>query len=151
MPDKFEYEIGGKKYTQKKLVLGQIEQLVDLLENVQLPSDLSARTVVVLLVKDGRMARAASIVFIPEGVELKDKDIDALAAELKFSMDIDTALTVVEDFFDCNPAAAILKRLAGAVVKIREHILKQTGSKTSSASSPEETSQKETPSSGDTP
>ena len=36
------YEIGGKTYTQKPLVLGQVRQLLDLLANVSIPADATA-------------------------------------------------------------------------------------------------------------
>jgi hypothetical protein len=66
-------------------------------------------------------------------VYLKDRDLDALAAELEFNIDPGTAMQVIEDFFDCNPIASLFERFAGMTEKFSR---KSTGpGPTASASS----------------
>lgn len=140
------YAIGDKTYFQKPLVLGQIMQLLDLLKDVSIPKNASILTIINSL--GDRLPNALAIVLIPEGISLKDKDIDQLAKEIKFSISPEITITAVEDFFDCNPIASLLERFSGLMVNLKKKII-LTGLKISASSSPEETSQKETISSGD--
>ncbi|MBI5640517.1 MAG: hypothetical protein HZA17_08840 [Nitrospirae bacterium] len=83
---------------------------------------------------------------IPEGVRLKDKNVNELAEEIRFELDIETAQGIIEDFFDCNRIQAVVEQMSGAVARMRGA---ETISARLSASLPEETSQKETTSTGD--
>ena len=150
------YEIGGSKFIQRPLVIGQMKQLRDFMKDLVLPANIN--TVGIITMLGDRISEAAAIVLIPiEGDELASlqtgklasKDLKALTDELEFSMDAETALKVVEDFFDCNPIASILERLTGMVGKVT---MKMTEMKSTILSPPlpEETSQSEIASSGDT-
>ncbi|MDA8104657.1 MAG: hypothetical protein M0Z71_04690 [Nitrospiraceae bacterium] len=144
----FKYTIGGKTYMQRPLVLGQIMQLMALLKGLVIPKGIGALGLVSLL--GDRLPEAIAVVLVPEGVVLKDKDISALAEDIGFEIEPDTAIEVVENFFDLNPLSLILQKLSGMAEKIAGKIV-ATSSVTSSASSPGETLPDGTKSYGDTP
>jgi len=148
MAEKYSYEIDGRTYIQKPLVLGQIRQMMKLLEGVVIPSGVD--TLGLISVLGDKLPLAIAIVLTPEDVNLKDKDIQSLAPELEFEMPPELAIQVIEDFFDCNPLPSLLERLAGMAEKITSQMKRRngTGLKNSSASSEAEISQKETVSSG---
>ena len=149
MPEKkiYSYEIGGKKYTQEKLVLGQIEQLLPIAEGITLHEGSEALEVVRLL--GDKISTAIAIVLREDNQHLKDKNVEQLAEALKFEMEMDTAFKVVEDFFLCNPIASLLDKLADMMDRVTESLV-MDGSENSSQSLQEEISPSETESSGDT-
>lgn len=143
----FQYDIGGKKYIQRPLVLGQIRQLMRAIEGVRIPQDID--TIGLISALGNKLPIAIAIVLTDE-TPLKDKDIDSLASQIEFEISPETTAQVVEDFFACNPIVSLLERISGMANKISETI-KVTGLESSSASSAEETLQKETQSSGALP
>jgi len=143
----FEYEIDGKKYSQKPLVLGQVQQLIKFLRGKKLPEILNPFQIIELLGDD--LAEGIAIVLGEENRHLKDKDVSALTKEIQFSIKPGMALKVIEDFFDCNPIAPMMAELEGAIDRILGKIT--TGLKRPSSSSAEETSPEGMKSSGDTP
>jgi len=155
----FTYEIGDKKYYQKKLVLGQIAQLMALLKDTKIPSlfslsggeekmlSLNYEAVAALL--GYNLPRAIAIVLIEDAMPLEDKDLDRLTGDVAFSFDAETTMQVAEDFFACNPIASLLERYIGMMKNLKASMMK-TGSLASAPSSPEETSLSATRSSGDT-
>ena len=144
----YRYEIGGKVYVQRTLVLGQVRQLTGLLQELRIePEKFDAAGLLALLGE--RLPEALAIVLTEEGKSPRDKDLKALAEELEFSIDAETVVKVIEDFFSCNPAASLFDRLAGVVRKVNPQAA--TGSKTPASSSQAETSPAGTPSSGNTP
>jgi hypothetical protein len=165
-PKQFEYQIGDKTYIQKPLVLGQIRQLTNLLQGVTIPGNATPLTLVGIL--DDKLPMAIAIVIIPplprgdeRGVmdALKNKDIESLSSQIEFEISPETTLQVIENFFVCNPIASLLERLTGTIKNISGKIMEikstrlaiEIGLKNLSASSPKETSQNGTPSSGDIP
>lgn len=142
----FRYEINGNTYILKPLVLGQIEQVSQLLQGVEIASDMGTMDIVKLL--DDRLPEAIAIVLTEEGKKLKEKDIPALTEEIREFLDIDTAMEIVNHFFSLNPIASVLEKLTGTMIGIRTMI---TGLKRRSSSSPEEISSNGTESSGDIP
>lgn len=146
---KYEYEIGGKKYIQRPLVLGQVRQLMKLLQGLVFPKDINTIELIALL--GDRLPQAIAIVLTPDGVNLKDKDINAIASDLEFEISPETTIEVIENFFDCNPIPSLLEKVSGMAQKIGKAMIKEqmeTGSTPSSVSLLEETSPKETQSSG---
>ena len=141
----FKYEIGGKTYIQKPLVLGQISQLISLMKGLVIPHDIAPMGLVSLL--GDKLPIAIAIVLTPEGMKLKDKDINALTDEIEFEISPEQTIQVIEDFFVCNPIVSLLEKLNEAVGKIGEK-MKETGLSKSASSSPEATLPKETASSG---
>ena len=143
----FKYQIGDKTYIQKTLVLGQIEQLMNLLDGLTLPAQFTPAGVIAAIGE--RLYPALAVVLTEEGQPLSGKDLSALGEAIKWAIEPETAVEVIADFFDCNPIASIV-RIIG---KLNEIGLKaaETGLKTSSAPLPTETSPEGTPSSGDSP
>lgn len=142
----FKYEIGGKTYTQKPLVLGQIRQLMNLMKGIVIPHDIDTPGLVSLL--GDKLPQTIAVVITPEDMRLKDKDVKTLATEIEFEISPEQAIQVVEDFFDCNPIVSLLERLRKTAGKISEK-MKETGLNKSASSSPVEILSSETPSSGD--
>jgi hypothetical protein len=102
------YTINGKTYIQKPLVLGQIQPLITLLEGKTF-DDVSPLALISELGET--LPRCMAIILIPEGSSVRDRDLDALAAELAECMDMETAMLVASDFFLCNPLFSLLRQL----------------------------------------
>ncbi len=149
--DQYKYTIGDKVYVQRPMVLGQIDQLIDLLDGVSLPESRSVGAIKKALGE--KFYRALAIVLIEEGKGPEGKDLDVMAKDLKWTIDHKTTFDVVDDFFGCNPVVSLLERMTGTMVKVATQmaIFRKVGFRSSSCSSPKETSQNETQSCGDTP
>jgi len=156
----FIYEVEGKRYVQKKLVLGQIAQLMDLLKETTIPAmfsladdagdmKLSFNAGAVAALLGERLPRAVAIVLTEEKVPLPEKDLERLTGEVRWAFDSEITMRVVEDFFTCNPIVSLLERYVGMMKNMRESIAR-SGSKTSAFFSPGETSRSARGSSGDT-
>ncbi|HBE45742.1 MAG TPA: hypothetical protein DDW17_09975 [Deltaproteobacteria bacterium] len=143
---KYVYEINGKRWIQKPLVIGQVKQLISIIGHLKIPGNIDIPGLIALLGEE--LPRVIAIILTPEGMSLREKEIDTLEKELEETLYIETAIQVIEDFFDLNPIALSLERLTGAIEKIQSQMIQ---SKSSSVSSQEETSQKETKSNGDIP
>jgi hypothetical protein len=109
------YQIGGKTYIQKKLVLGQVRQLVEHLDGISFPADLNFDFPGLITVLGDKLPIALAICLTEEGKSPRDKDIAALAGELDFSIDVKTSLQAVKDFFFLNPTSLILESLKGMI------------------------------------
>ena len=148
MSEKFEYIIDSKKYIQRPLVWGQIKQLKAVLPSLAIPAGVPLEQGLLLALTD-HLPLLLAVVLIPDGISPKDKDIDVLAGELEFAIDMETALKVVADFFDCNPITFLADTLEGILKPLMDRRIKPPiPSMSSSVSSPEETLPNEKPSSG---
>lgn len=117
------YQVGDKRYTQRKLVMGQVEQLVDLLHDTDFQGGLGVREVVAAL--GDKLYTAMAIVLREDGAEhWYEKDLDAMAASFRWDMEVQTAVEVVKDFFDCNPVTSLLDDLTGMEKTLRGQIEK---------------------------
>jgi hypothetical protein len=145
----FTYEIGGRKFKQKPLVLGQVKQLIALLKGLVLPYDLSIPSLIMAL--GNELTPALSIVLIEDGTLLKNKDMEELGDFLEGEIDIETTVKVISDFFDCNPIASMSEALIGLTTKIKATMTQASTLTESVSSSPKETLPSEMISSGDTP
>ena len=173
----FKYEIDGRTYLQRPLVLGQIDQLIECLEGMAMPQSFSPIAIKQALGEKFYTALAVVLIPVPPGVEpsggkapakastpiselLKNKDVPALAEELRWSIDHETTLEVIDHFFECNPIASILNRLTEAMLRMSvgaglaparkaAPASPDNGSGILSSSSVKETSPSETKSSGD--
>jgi len=105
----FEYEFGGKVYEQKKLVWGQLRQLVKLIKGIEFRSGMTAPEVIAIL--DDNLLPALAVVLTEKGSSIKDKNVETQAAELEFAIGLDDALKVIEDFFVCNPMDSYLNKI----------------------------------------
>lgn len=146
------YSFGGKVYCQGALVMGQVKQLLSVLDGAGLTNIADPFTIIRDL--GDRMPRALAVVLTPEGASPRDKDIEALATELEFAMTYDDVLKVIDDFFGCNDLLSLLakfKEIAGRVQEQATAQMRGIGSTGSSPFSPGATSPRGTTSSGDTP
>lgn len=146
----FEYNIGGKKYIQKPLVLGQIRQLMELMQGVVVAN---ADALGIIAALGDKLPKAIAIALTPEGMAVKDKDFGILASEIEFEISPEMAIQAVEDFFSCNPIALLLERLSGAMKQIEKQITetKEIGLKKPASSSQAAILQKGIQSFGDIP
>ena len=112
----FTYEINGKRYVQRPLVLGQLKQLTEVLKGLAWTSGTDLTDIIALV--GGRLPSALAVVLTEEGALPGKKDIPSLAKELEDALDADTAIKVVEDFFTSNPVASLLERLRGLAGKM---------------------------------
>ncbi|HSW63659.1 MAG TPA: hypothetical protein VLH56_10185 [Dissulfurispiraceae bacterium] len=111
----FTYQVGGKTYVQRPLVLGQMQQLMALLRGASIPDG----SIQGLLEAFGdKLPDALAIVLIADGTDVRDKDISELAAELAATADLETSIEVIEDFFTLTPAVSLSARLAGLMGKM---------------------------------
>lgn len=149
-----EYEIDGKTYVQKPLVLGQNKQLLRVLDGVEMPEQLTLASLLDALGE--RLYAAIAVVITEKGCSPRDKNVDELAGWLEWSMDNATATEVVADFFDLNPVSSLLEKAGRMIAGLNRAIalrpigIRGNGSTNPSSSSPGATSPGATPSSGDT-
>lgn len=124
--EKYKYEIGGVVFWQEKLRLGQINQLISLLKEVNIPTEATAIKLITAL--GDKLPLAIAIVLHKPEVKLKDKDIKEVADEIEFEMSPELALEVIEDFFDLTPISSLLEKVGKTVEKIAEKMKMETGS-----------------------
>lgn len=144
------YNFNGKVYIQKPLVLGQMRQLSSLLQGTNLAGKKTVAELVELI--GSELPKALAIVLTEEGKNIKDKDLNKIAEELEYSITLTDAVEVAEDFFGFNQVTSVsekIQNLFGGMWNLE--IPEETGSNTSASELQEETSQKETGSSGTAP
>ncbi|HQI50424.1 MAG TPA: hypothetical protein PLN61_17370 [bacterium] len=110
------YEIDGRTFYQRPLVLGQVRQLLDLMQGVTIPVGAGAMGIIDALGE--KLPMALAIVLTEADRPLRDKDLHVLAQELTYSVTPETALEVVEHFFGLNPIASLLSRIGNLAEKI---------------------------------
>ena len=137
-PREYRYEINGKTYIQRALVLGQIPQMQDVLRGISFPDSIDPAGMLGLL--DTKLPEALAVVLTEEGTSPKDKDVAAQAEEFRNTVDLSTAMDAIDHFFGLNPVASISQRLVQMIAGLRAEMTRESGSKTSSSSSPEGTS-----------
>lgn len=130
------YVIGGIEFTQPPLVLGQLQQLLAVMEGVAIPRAGSALAIVAGMGE--KLQEALAVVLVADGEAPEGRDLVERAGWLRDHVDLVTAAEVVEDFFGCNRISLLL----AIVARIREKIElpKPTPLPTSAAPSPQETS-----------
>lgn len=145
-----EYDISGRAFVQRPLVLGQLQQLLRILDGIALPDPLTLASLLDAL--GGRLYSAIAVVITEKGCSPRDKDVESLAAELEWAIPLETAMEIVDDFFVLNPVSSIIERIGALIVRFNAALAtRRPGSTRPSSSSPGATSPGATPSSGDTP
>lgn len=145
-----EYDINGRAFVQRPLVLGQIQQLLRVLDGIALPDPLTLASLLDAL--GGRLYSAIAVTITEKGCSPGDKDLEALAREMEWALPLETALEIVDDFFVLNPASSLLGRAGGLIGRLNGMLATlAAGSTRRSSSSPGATSPAATASSGDTP
>ncbi len=137
----FTYEVNGKTYVQKPLVIGQVKQLLNALRGLEAPQGMTSVDLIELL--GDKLPSIFAIVLTEQGTSPKDKDIASLAEEFSFDFPLETAIKVVEDFFGCNPTHLYLEKLVQMIGVINPAMVGGLTSTESLASSPEGTSGEE--------
>ena len=146
----FEYEIGGRKFVQKALVLGQVKLLINTIKGVTLPRDATPASLVIAL--GDKVSDVLAIVLSEEGIPLKNKKLRDVQDLIEEHLSIEQSIGMVEDFFDCNPIASISEAMIGLAKKVEQVMTAKVSKEPSTVSvSPlaEETLPSETISSGD--
>lgn len=119
------YNINGKTYVQKSLVLGQWEQLIPLLDKFNFAEFTAAG---IIREMSSEIYQALAIVLIPEGIRIKNKDIAALADEFAEEMPLEILMEILEDFFLFNRISSLaskFKNLTDLIIaSIRELMTK---------------------------
>ena len=145
------YEIGGRRYVQRPIVLGQLNILLPEISGIAIDAEMD---VVVLIRELGERLPAVLAAVL---VEESEKDVrvamqpgvrEARAEDLAWSVDAQAALEVVTDFFDVNPISSIGAKIRGAIANVSANLPK-TASNRSCSTSPGETSQSGSSSSGE--
>lgn len=143
------YEINGKKYTQRPLVLAQVLDLADHLQEMEI-----TRMDPISIIKTigPKLPRTMAIILIPEGVAIEEKNLDALEKEFALTrLDLEAALAVADDFLSCNRLASISAKIRGIMMEMIEtatETLSETKLKDSSKNFAPETLPSEPGSSG---
>lgn len=120
----FKYTIGDKVYYQRKLVMGQVNQLVEIVKVIdEIPEN---PTVVQLVTAFGdKLMEAVAIILIPADIKLKEKDVEKVIEDIEFEVEPEMVLEVIEDFFDCNPISLLLKKCGEVIGRVGEKLAKE--------------------------
>jgi hypothetical protein len=145
------YTIDGITYEQRPLVIGQVEQLVGILQGVEFPAAAGPLEIVRAMGQERLMKACAVVLRVQGTARWWDRDLDALAEAFAWSMDAETAVRIVADFFDCNPLSSLFNALARMNAGITAAAASLVPSPASSSSSAEETLPGGTASGGATP
>ncbi len=124
--------VDGREFVQRRLVLGQLEQLVERLQNVEWPAFDNFNFAAICRAIGGDLPLALAIVLTEKGKKPQEKDIDALAEDLRFSLPLDEGLRAFKDFFTLNPTASIAESLRDLAMTQAAIRAAATGSQTSS-------------------
>ena len=122
MEDIKEYEIEGKIYVQKKMVWGQIKQLIEVIKDLRMPDEFNTAVLIAALGEKAPMAMA--VIVTEKGCSPKDKDLEKIAEEFQFSMQVETAVEIIDDFFGFNPTSLWLEKalkMVGGMQKLVDH------------------------------
>jgi len=169
----YEYVIGEKTFVMKPLVLGQVKLVSNLLKDrfPDATTNMQDQLVVDIIDKiQDILPQAFAIILIEKDspadkrpIELKNRNLEEIAEEFEFTLDLNKAVEVCNDFFECTPLISVFQTLMGlmqsqgigavprVVEEITESKTESTGSTELSSTSQQETSSEEKTSSGDTP
>lgn len=117
--NRYEYNIGGIKYIQRKLVLSQVKDLFEALETVEIPK--TSNMFAIIKAIGDKLPLILSIILTPTGVRIEDKNQEEIAEALKTNLEMDKAVEVIEDFFALNRISLLLEKIQG----ISGHLNKQ--------------------------
>ncbi len=125
------YEIGGKTYTQRPLVLGQWKQLLKALKGVKIP--ITNDPFVLVEALGDKAPELMAIVLQEEGIRLQDKDISKLTGDLDFAVSPRLILTILDDFFVGNEVFSLLEEIS---TRMTESIAKAIEMSSTNSASP---------------
>ena len=116
MSEMKEYLLDGKKFIQKPLVLRQTKQLAELFEDenfFKMIEENNFDAVIKTISKKG--AEFLSIVLIPEGQSVKDKNLKELTDFFEENADMDFLVEVLRDFFGFNKITSLIQKIFGGI------------------------------------
>lgn len=123
--NRYTYNIKGRSFYQKELVLGQLELLIDLLKGVEFQKGLT--NLEILKILGGKTPHAMAIILFEEGCKLEKVEIGASGCALELeevkklteffanNVNVSLSLKVITDFFACTPMANIMQALASLI------------------------------------
>ncbi len=151
------YELNGKTWILRPLVLGQWKALQQVLKRTSIPAgvdipglifalqDVIPIILAIILIEDGkglddRFSFRVSEANIPEWHENPER-LSEIASEIAVTIDADTTLQIATDFFQFCDLASLLNNIARTFNTITERMndLTRIGSSDSSSSSAEAT------------
>ncbi|MBP8980852.1 MAG: hypothetical protein KBG09_06370 [Syntrophobacterales bacterium] len=130
------YDINGKIYEHRPQVLGQLKQLENLLKGTSIPAGADAWGLLSALGE--KTPHALAIILTEKGKSPAEKDIDTLAEEMAWGMDIGCVLEIVTDFFSINPLSSVFEKVVGLLTMVTDQVLAIRTGIPASASSSEE-------------
>lgn len=146
------YEIGGQKYIQGPVALGQINLLLPLLAGIEIGPDTDAVQLVVSL--GGKLPLGLAVVLVEEGANLREamqpEALRKRAEHLEWALTVDAALEAATDFFEVNRVSSIGVRIGETVSGIQAKLAGTSSTMSSSTHAPE-TSPSGNTSSGQSP
>ncbi len=147
MTEEFKYTIGGKSYVQRALVMGQVDQLLGILEGINLSGSVNPLDIKKALGE--KIYLGLAIILVEEGKTPKrgPDEIGEIADRIQWSILPQQEIEVIENFFDCNPIVSIVERLPEIAKGLITGLLGITSAMRSSSSA-RATSSGETKSSG---
>jgi hypothetical protein len=125
----FKYTIGSKVYSQKPVVMGQINQLIEVLKGVNIPAEINVVDIITALGE--KLPKAIAVVLHDPDIPLRSKDVNLLASDIEFELTPEQTMEIVEDFFECTPVSLILEKMGKTIEKISQKFMvemKTTGS-----------------------
>ncbi len=126
MADKkeFKYEIGGRVFIQRPLVLGQLKQLIDyVMKDLVVPDTESLDPMMLIEILGDKLPLGLAIILTEEGKSPKDKDIDQLAKDLYFEITAEQTMEVIADFFVCTPVTSLLSTFTMKMNEVRKSLM----------------------------
>jgi hypothetical protein len=106
------YKIGDKTYHQRPVVIGQARQISNAIKGMSI--NYSDPFSVINSVGD-KIVELVAIVLIPDGVELKIKNLDKVIYDIEWELSPELAIEIVTDFFIINPLSLISEKVTGAI------------------------------------
>jgi hypothetical protein len=143
------YEIAGRKYVQRPIVLGQLRLLAPVLAGIEVKSRSAAELISVI---GAKLADALAVVLVEEGARIEEamepENLEKRSGVLEWSLTPETAIEVAEDFFGMNRVSSTGERIAAALETLMPERTQTTGSNPSSSGCARETSPSASESSG---
>ncbi len=118
------YKIGEKEFEIKPLVIGQVFDLLKILENIRIPENVAEISIPQMVdILGPRVSRALAIVLVETGKDpfeyLSTRDLDQVEKYLQYQMTPDLALEVIGDFFEGNHFSLLLKSMNTGMDRIK--------------------------------
>ncbi|MEW5804873.1 MAG: hypothetical protein AB1847_22535 [bacterium] len=101
------YSINGKTYVQRQLVLGQINQLLSVLNDIPI-TNITPQSILISL--GAKIPAALAVLLIPEESTVKDRDLKAIEDDM-FFCPADVILEILDDFLSLNPISSFQDKL----------------------------------------